>query len=80
MNSECANGRPRRRASHQPRWKVEIRQRAGAVGLGCLLGLGTVIEANAYNHDNSPESSSSVAAEISSDGMAATPMEGMGRA
>jgi hypothetical protein len=58
---------------------VEIRQCAGVVGPECLLGLGTVIEANAYNHDNSPESSSSVAAEISSDGMAATPMEGMER-
>ena len=79
MNPENRCGRPRRRASSQPRWKLAILQCASAIGLGYVLGLSTVTEANAYNHDSSPDRPSQVAAEISSDGMTATSMEGMGR-
>ncbi len=79
MNPENRCGRPRRRASHQLRRKLAILQCAGAAGLGYLLGLGTVVEANAYNHGNSPDHPSQVVAEISSDGMTGESMEGMGR-
>ena len=75
---EKAYGPFGRRPSHRPRSKLTILRRAGAVGLGCLLGLGTIVEANAYNHGNSPDRPSPGVAEVSSDGMTGMSMERMG--
>ena len=75
---EKAYGPFRRRPSHRLRSKLTILRRAGAVGLGCLLGLGTIVEANAYNHGHSADAPSLAAAEATSDGMTGMSVEGMG--
>ena len=75
---EKAYGPFRRRPSHRPRLKLTILRRAGAVVLGCLLGLGTIVEANAYNHGHSADAPSLAAAEATSDGMTGMSVEGMG--
>ena len=75
---EKADGPFRRRPSHRPRLKLTILRRAGAVVLGCLLGLGTIVEANAYNHSHSADAPSLAAAEATSDGMTGMSVEGMG--
>ena len=75
VNCEKAYGPFRRRPSHRPR---SILRRAGAVGLGCMLGLSAVVDANAYNHGHSADRPSLAAAEASSDGMTGMSMKRMG--
>ena len=80
MTCENAYRASRGRQSTRPRWRELILERAGAVGLGCLLGLGKIADANAYNHGHSADHPSPIVAQGSSDGMTGMSAKGMMRA
>ncbi len=79
MNCVITHGAHKGQPFRERGRRLVILRRAGVVGLGCVLGLATVFEGNAYSHNNPSDPRSGIVAQMPSDQMTEMSAAGMGR-